>query len=73
MRVGGDQRDAGQPASGGIPEERQLPGTALAGGDLQAQDLPVPLDVHPARYQGVHVHRPPCLADLQHQMSTTTG
>ena len=57
--VGGDQGDTGQAAGGQIPEERQPPGAVLGAGDVQAQDLPVPLRVHPGRQQGVHIHDPP--------------
>ena len=43
VRVGGDELDAGQAAGGQVPEERQPPGAVLRGGDLQAEDLPVPV------------------------------
>ena len=59
--------DAGQAAGGQVPEERQPPGAVLSAGDLQAQDLPVPIRVHPGREQGVHVHHAAAFADLQHQ------
>ena len=45
--VGGDQRDAGQAAGGQVAEERQPSGAVLGGGDLQAQDLPGSMGVHP--------------------------
>jgi hypothetical protein len=63
MRVGGDQRDAGRAAGGQVAEERQPPGTVLAGGHVQAQDLPVALGVHPGREQGVNVHGTAGLVD----------
>ena len=47
VRVGGDQRDAGQAAGGQVPEEPQPPGAVLGSGDLQAEDLPVPVGVDP--------------------------
>ena len=34
---------------------------------LQAEDLPVPVRVHPGREQGVLVHDAAAFADLQHQ------
>jgi hypothetical protein len=67
VHVGGDQGHAGQAAGGQLAEERQPPGAVLSGGDLQAEDLPVPVGVHPGGQQGVHVHDPAALADLQHQ------
>ena len=65
--VGGDQRDAGQAAGGQVAEERQPAGAVFGGGDLQAEDLPVPVGVHAGREQGVHVDDAAALADLQHQ------
>ena len=67
MRVGGNQGDPGQATGGEVAEERQPPGAVLSGGDLQAQDLPVPISIHPRREQGMDVHDPAALADLQHQ------
>jgi hypothetical protein len=43
------------------------PGTVFGGGDVQAQDLAVPVSVDAGGEQGVHVHDPAALADLQHQ------
>ena len=43
VRVGGDELDSGQAAGGQVPEEPQPPGAVLGAGDLQAQDLPVPV------------------------------
>src|SRR6266516_4737535 len=56
--VAGDELDAGQAA-----QERQPAGAVLAGGDVQAKDLPVPVSVDAGRDQGVHVHRAPALTD----------
>jgi collagen type II alpha len=65
--VGGDEGHAGQAAGGQVAEERQPPGAVFGGGDLQAEDLAVPVGIDPGRQQGVHVHDPAALADLQHQ------
>jgi hypothetical protein len=65
--VGGDELDAGQAAGGQVPEERQPPRAVLSLGDLQAQDLPVPISVHSGRKQGVDVDDPATFTDLQHQ------
>ena len=65
--VGGDQLDPGQAAGGQVAEEPEPAGAVLGGGDLQAEDLPVPVGVDPGRDQGVHVDHPAALADLQHQ------
>ena len=48
-------------------EERQPAGAVLSGGDLQTQDLPVPVGVDTTSEQAVHVHDPSALANLQHQ------
>jgi hypothetical protein len=65
--VGGDQRHAGQAAGGQVAEERQPAGAVLGGGDLQPEDLPVPVSVHAGREQGVHADDAAALSDLQHQ------
>jgi hypothetical protein len=65
--VGGDEPDSGQAAGGQVPEEPGPPGAVLSRGDLQAQDLPVPVAVHPRRQQRVDVDGAAALADLQHQ------
>jgi collagen type II alpha len=67
VRVAGDELDSGQAASDEVAEEAQPAGAVLGAGDLQAEDLAVPLGVHPDREQGVHVHDAPALADLEHQ------
>src|SRR5215469_759752 len=59
--VAGDQGDAGQAAGGQVAEERQPPGAVFGSGDVQAQDLPVPVGVHAGGQQGVHVHDPAAL------------
>ena len=67
MGIGGDQLDPGQAAGDQVAEEGQPAGTVLAGGDLQAKDLAVPVRVDPGRDQRVHRHHPAALADLEHQ------
>ena len=67
MGVGGDQGHPAQAAGDHVPEEAQPPGAVLGGGDLQTQDLPVPVGVDTCSHQGVHVHDPAALADLQRQ------
>ena len=67
VRVAGDQGDAGEAAGGQVAEEGQPAGAVLGAGDLQAEDLPVPVAVHPGGHQGVHVDHPAALADLQDQ------
>jgi hypothetical protein len=67
VRVGGDELNAGQAAGGQVPEEGQPAGAVLGGGDLQAEDLPMPVGVHAGGDQGVHAHHPAALADLQDQ------
>ena len=47
--VGGDQRDPGQAAGGQVAEERQPAGPVLGGGDVDAEDLAVPVGVDPGR------------------------
>ena len=65
--VGGDQRDPGQAAGGQVAEEAEPAGAVLGGGDLQAEDLAVPVGVDPGGDQDVHVDHPAALADLEHQ------
>src|SRR3954470_12227097 len=65
--VGGDELDSGEAAGGEVAEEGQPAGAVLGGGDLQAEDLPVPVGVHPGGDQGVHADHPAALADLQHE------
>src|SRR4051812_24852093 len=60
-------RAPAQAAGGQVAEERQPAGAVLSGADLQPEDLPVPVSVHPGREQGVHVDYSPALADLEHQ------
>jgi hypothetical protein len=67
VRIGGHQRHAGQATCGEVTEETQPPRAVLGAGDVQAQDLAIPAGVDTGRDQGVHVDRPPGLADLQHQ------
>jgi hypothetical protein len=62
--VAGDQLDAGQAAGGQAAQERQPPGAVFGAGDVQAEDLPVPVGVDAGSDQGVHVHRAAALADL---------
>ena len=65
--VGGDEPDPGQAAGGEVAEERQPAGAVLAGGDLDAEDLAVPVGVDAGRDQCVDRHDPATLADLEHQ------
>jgi hypothetical protein len=65
--VGGDQPHPGQAAGGQVPEEREPAGAVLSAGDLQTQDLPVPVAVHPDRDQRVNTHNASAFADLQHE------
>jgi hypothetical protein len=67
VRVGGDQPHPGQAACGQVAEERQPAGAVLSGGDLDTEDLPVPVGVHPGGDQGVHVDHPAALTNLKHQ------
>ena len=64
MGIGDRQRDPGQAAGHQAAQERQPAGAVLAGDDVQAEDLPVPVGVDPDRDQGVHVDGPAVLADL---------
>jgi hypothetical protein len=65
--VGGDEADSGQAAGGQVAEEREPAGAVFGAGDLQAEDLAVPVGVHAGSEQGVHVHDPAAFTDLQHQ------
>jgi hypothetical protein len=71
--ISGDQGDPGQAAGGQVPEEAQPAGAVLGGADLQAEDLPVPVGVHPGREQGVHVDHPPALAAFRTRASAATN
>jgi hypothetical protein len=62
--VGDDQLDPGQPARDQAAQERQPPGAVFGAGDVQAEDLAVPVGVHPGRHEGVHVDHAAVLADL---------
>jgi hypothetical protein len=55
------------PACGQVAEERQPAGAVLGRRDLQPEDLPVSLGIHPGREQRVHVDRAPALTHFQHQ------
>jgi hypothetical protein len=65
--IGGDQLDPGKAAGGQVAEEAQPAGAVLTGGDLDAEDLPVPVGVDAGRDQRVHRHDPAALADLEDQ------
>jgi hypothetical protein len=67
VRVGGDELHSGEAAGGQIPEEGQPAGAVLGAGDLQAEDLSVPVGVHAGGHQGVGVDHPAALADLEHE------
>jgi hypothetical protein len=61
------QRDPGQAVGGQVAEESQPAGAVLGAGDLQAEQLAVPVGVDAHGDQGVHVHDPALLVDLEHQ------
>ena len=65
--VAGHQPDPGQAAGAQVAEEGQPAGTVLAGGDLDAEDLAVPISVDASGDQGVHGHDPATFADLEDQ------
>lgn len=65
--VRGDELDPREAAGGQIPPEREPAGAVLAGGDLHAEDLAVPVSVDTGRDQHVHRHHTAAFADLQHQ------
>ena len=65
--IGDDQLDPGQAASDQPAQQRQPAGAILAGGDVEAEDLPVPVGVDPGRDERVHVHHLGVLADLDPQ------
>jgi hypothetical protein len=67
VRVADHELDAGQAARDQPAQERQPPGAVLGAGDVQAQDLPVPVGVDPGRHERVHVHDPAVLADLDRE------
>jgi collagen type II alpha len=67
MGVGNDQLHPGQAAGDQPAQERQPPGAVFGGGDVQAEDFPVPISVHPGREQGVHVDHPAVLADFHRE------
>jgi hypothetical protein len=50
-----------------VVEEGQPAGAALAAGDLNAEDLAVPVSVDAGRREDVDGHHPDAFADLQHQ------
>jgi hypothetical protein len=64
---------AAQAAGGQVAEERQPAGAVLAAGDVQAQDLAVPVAVHAGRDQGVHPDDAAAFANLQHNASAATN
>ena len=64
VRVGSDQLHPGKAAGDEVAEEREPAGAVLGGVDLQAEDLPVPLRVHPGRDQHGDLDHAPALADL---------
>jgi hypothetical protein len=65
--IGGHQAHAGQTPRGQVPEERQPARAVLGRGDLQPEDLPVPVSVDPRRHERVHAHHTSALTDLQHE------
>jgi hypothetical protein len=67
MRIADHELDTGQAAGDQPAQERQPPGPVLGGGDVEAEDLPVPVGVDPGGDQGMHVDHPAVLADLDRQ------
>lgn len=67
MGVGDDQLDPGQAAGDQPAQERQPAGAVLGGGHVEAEDLAVPVGVHPGRHERVHVDHAAVLADLHDQ------
>jgi hypothetical protein len=65
--IGDHELHPGQAAGDQPAQKRQPAGPVLGGGDVQAQDLPVPVSIDPGRDQGVHVHHTAVLADLHDQ------
>jgi hypothetical protein len=71
LQVGGDRADPGRAAGGQIPEEREPAGAVFGAGDLQTEDLPVPIGVDAGGEQGVYVDHAAALADLEGGCRTT--
>jgi hypothetical protein len=67
VSIAGHQLHPGQAAGGQVAEEPQPAGTVLAGGDLDAEDLAVPVGVDAGGYQCVDRHHAAALADFEHQ------
>ena len=67
MGVGGDQPDPGQAASDEVAEEREPAGAVLTGGDLDAEDLTVPIGIDTGSHKGMDRDDPATFAHLQHQ------
>ncbi|MEC5152568.1 hypothetical protein RCH22_004267 [Cryobacterium psychrotolerans] len=67
MGVAGDELHPSQAAGGQVAEETEPAGTVFGAGDLQTQDLAVPVLVHARREERVDVGDTAALADLQHQ------
>jgi hypothetical protein len=65
VSIRGDELDPGQAAGDQVAEERQPAGAVLAGGDVQAEDLAVPVVVHAGRDEGMHAHDAATFAHLQ--------
>jgi hypothetical protein len=64
--IGGHQLHPDQAAGGQVPEETEPARAVLGRGDLQPEDLPMPVTVDPGGDQGVHVDHPPALPPLEH-------
>jgi hypothetical protein len=64
VRVGDDELDAGQAAGDQSAQECQPAGAVLGGGDVQAEDLAVPVGVDADRDQRMTVDDAAALADL---------
>jgi hypothetical protein len=65
--IGDDQLHSEQAAGDQPAQKRQPPRTVLGRGDIQAEDLPVPIGVDPGGDQGVHACHPAFFADLDRE------
>ena len=65
VRVAGDQGDPRQAAGGQITEEPEPASAVFGGGDVQAEDLSIPVAVDPDSEPGVHIHGAAAFANFQ--------
>jgi hypothetical protein len=62
--VGDDEGHPGQPSGHQTPEEGGPAGSVLGGDEVNTQDLPVSIGVHPGGHHHGHVDDPASLSDL---------